>query len=202
MLMPRTTHDAIGGHEAVKATLNEDMHMARLVKAAGLRLRVIQGGGLYRVRMYAGLKQIWRGWSRIFFGCFGTFPRLLVSVIMLSVFSLSPYMTLLASVAASGTWPWLPAAAIFAIVGQQSVLWRFYGVTGNRPAWAISYALGAALCLGMTLNAMRRLGGGHDDDLAGDDLHRRGPNNVPNPRYSTKHGERPPVIAETANGAP
>ena len=78
---------------------------------------------------------------------------------MLSVFSLSPYVTLLTSAIATGTWPWLPAAAAFAIVGQQSVLWRFYGVTGNRPAWATSYALGAALCLGMTLNAMRRLVG-------------------------------------------
>lgn len=159
MLMPRKTYQAIGGHEPVKATLNEDMHMARLVKAAGLRLQVIRGGDLYRVRMYTGIKHIWRGWSRIFYGCFGTFPRLLTSVLMLSVFSLSPYVTLLASLLAGSGWPWLPAAAGFAIVAQQSVLGRFYQVTGSRPHWALSYPLGAALCLGMTLNAMRRLGG-------------------------------------------
>lgn len=160
MLMPRRTYDAIGGHEPVKATLNEDMHMARRVKAAGLRLQVIRGGDLYRVRMYTGLKAIWRGWSRIFYGCFGTFPRLLVSFLMLSMFSLSPYATLLAAPLAGAGWPWLAAAAAFAILGQQSVLWRFYAVTGNRPPWALSYPLGAALCLGMTLNAMRRLAGG------------------------------------------
>ena len=157
MLMPRRTHAAIAGHEAVKATLNEDMHMARRAKEAGLRLRVIRGGEMYHVRMYVGLKQIWRGWSRIFYGCFGTFPRLLISVLMLSVFSLSPYVTLLAALLAPSTWPWLPAAAGFAVVAQQSVLWRFYQVTGSAPVWALSYPLGAALSLGMTLNAMRRL---------------------------------------------
>ena len=159
MLMPRTTYEALGGHQAVKATLNEDMHMARLVKAAGLRLRVIRGGDLYHVRMYAGLKYIWRGWSRIFYGCFGTFPRLLVSVLMLAVFSLSPYVTLLASLWGGSASAWLSAAACFAILAQQSVLWRFYHLTGNGRAWALSYALGAALCLGMTLNAIRRLAG-------------------------------------------
>jgi chlorobactene glucosyltransferase len=159
MLMPRRTYDAIGGHEPVKATLNEDMHMARRVKAAGLRLQVIRGGDLYRVRMYSGFKAIWRGWSRIFYGCFGTFPRLFVSFLMLSVFSLSPYVTLLASPLAGSAWLWFAAAAGFAILGQQTVFWRFYAVTGTCPVWALSYPLGAALCLGMTLNAMRRLGG-------------------------------------------
>jgi cellulose synthase/poly-beta-1,6-N-acetylglucosamine synthase-like glycosyltransferase len=159
MLMPRETYDAIGGHEPVKATLNEDMHMARRVKAAGLRLRVIRGGDLYHVRMYTGLKQIWRGWSRIFYGCFGTFPRLLVSFLMLSVFSLSPYVTLLLSGLAETGWAWLAAAGGAAILAQQSVLWRFYGVTGNGPPWALTYPFGAALCLGMTVNAMTRLGG-------------------------------------------
>ncbi len=171
MLMPRKTYDAIGGHEPVKATLNEDMHMARLVKAAGLRLQVIRGGDLYRVRMYTGIKQIWRGWSRIFYGCFGTFPRLLVSVLMLSIFSLSPYVTLLGSPLTGGEWVWMSAAAGFAILAQQSILWRFYGITGNRPPWALSYPLGAVLCLGMTLNAMRRLGGGTTTTWRGTTYH-------------------------------
>lgn len=159
MLMSRKTYEALGGHERVKATLNEDMHMARMVKQAGLTLRVIRGGDLYRVRMYVGFRQIWRGWSRIFFGCFGTFPRLLVSALMLSIFSVSPYVTLLLSPLAGSGRPWLAAAAGFAIVAQQSILWRFYAVTGNDSRWALTYPLGAAVCLGMTLNAMGRLGG-------------------------------------------
>ncbi|MBP9025006.1 MAG: glycosyltransferase, partial [Phycisphaerae bacterium] len=62
MLMTRRAYEAIGGHEYAKATLNEDMHMARQAKRVGVRLQVLQSAGLYRVRMYTGLKQIWRGW--------------------------------------------------------------------------------------------------------------------------------------------
>ena len=159
MLMPRRTYDAIGGHEPVKATLNEDMHMARRVKAASLRLHVIRGGDLYRVRMYTGFRQIWRGWSRIFYGCLGTFPRLFGSVLMLTFLSVGPWLTLLFSPLLTANWPALAAAALFAVVSQQSVMWRFYDLTESGRRWAITYPLGAAVCLGMTLSAMRRLSG-------------------------------------------
>lgn len=160
MLMPRRTYDALGGHEPVKATLNEDMHLARRTKQLGMRLRVIRGHPLYRVRMYVGFSQIWRGWSRIFYGCFGTFPRLLGSVLMLSIFSISPYLTLLASPLAGVEAPWVAAAAGLAILAQQSVMWAFYRMSGAPAPWALTYPIGAAVCLGMTINAMRRLTGG------------------------------------------
>ena len=159
MLMSRNAYEAIGGHEAVKATLNEDMHMARRAKRVDQRLRVLRGGDMYRVRMYTGLKQIWQGWSRIFYGCFGTLPRLLVSVIMLSIFSISPYITLLASPFAGAAAPWLAGAAAWAALAQQSILFRFYHVSGNPRAWALTYPLGALMCLGMTISAITRLWG-------------------------------------------
>ncbi len=158
MLMTRAAYDRLGGHEFAKATLNEDMHLARRAKSIGLRLRVIRNRDLYRVRMYTGLAQIWRGWSRIFYGCFGTFPRLLVTLLFLSVFSLSPYLSLALSPVAGADAAWIAAAAAFAIAAQQSILWRFYRLSGLAPAWALTYPLGGALCLCMILNAMRRLG--------------------------------------------
>lgn len=159
MLMRRDVYDAIGGHEPVKATLNEDMHLARRTKQAGRILRVIRGGDLYHVRMYTGFGQIWRGWSRIFYGCLGTFPRLLASVLMLTFFSVGPYLTLLFAPLLTAAWPWMAGVAAFTILAQQSILWRFYHLTGNGRSWAISYGLGALLCLGMTFDAMRRLSG-------------------------------------------
>lgn len=157
MLMPRATYEKLGGHEPVKATLNEDMHLARRTKQAGLRLRVIRGDRLYRVRMYVGFRQIWRGWSRIFYGCLGTLPRLLRSIVLLTVVSLSPWVTLALSPLAGSAVGWMAGAALFAIIGQQSVLWRFYSLTGNGSAWAITYPLGAAVCLGMTVGSIRKL---------------------------------------------
>ncbi len=160
MLLSRAAYERLGGHEPVRATLNEDMHLARRAKQAGLRLRAIRGGTQYRVRMYTGFWQIWRGWSRIFYGCLGTLPRLLASVAMLAIFSVSPYLTLLASPLVGRGWEWLAGAALTAIVSQQSILWGFYHVTGNGRAWALTYPLGAAVCLGMTIDSIRRLAGG------------------------------------------
>jgi chlorobactene glucosyltransferase len=158
MLLKRSAYEALGGHESFKATLNEDMHMARQAKKLGLRLRVIRGQAMFRVRMYSGLRQIWRGWSRIFYGCFGTFPRLLATMGFLLVFSLSPYISLVVSLlvggAAARVVPW---AALVAIVAQLSVMWRFYRMSYSPPGWSITYPLGAAICCGMALNAMTRL---------------------------------------------
>ncbi len=156
MLMTRNAYDAIGGHDRVKTALNEDMHFARLAKRVGARLRVIRGGGMYSVRMYVGLRQIWNGWTRIFYAAFGTLPRLIVSVLFLSIFSLLPWVSLLVGTWLPGIGSALGLAGLAAVVAQQSVLWRFYRLSNTRPAWALSYPLGAALCLAMTLNAMTR----------------------------------------------
>ena len=155
MLLSRAAYAACGGHERFKTALNEDMHFARAAKQAGICLRVIRGGRLYSCRMYVGLRQIWRGWSRIFYGCFGSLPRLLVSVVFLTVFSLSPYATLLLAPLSPAAGP-LAAAAALTILSQQSVLWRFYRLSHVPPPWALTWPLGAFVCLGMTLNAMTR----------------------------------------------
>jgi cellulose synthase/poly-beta-1,6-N-acetylglucosamine synthase-like glycosyltransferase len=159
MLMPRATYDAIGRHEVVRATLNEDMHMARLAKRAGLKLRVIRNEGLYRVRMYTGFKQIWRGWSRIFYGCFGTLVKLVRSLLLLSVMSILPWVILIAALATGYGGAPLLVAALAAVAAQQSVLWRFYHVSGIARPWALTYPLGAAVCLGMIVSALGKLRG-------------------------------------------
>lgn len=156
MLMTRAAYDRIGGHAAVKAALNEDMHFARLIKQHGIRSRVIRGGGMYSVRMYVGLGQIWRGWTRIFYASFGTLPRLIASVLFLGIFSLWPLLSLalapLAGPAALG----IALAAGLVLVIQQTVLWRFYRLSNTPPWWALTWHLGAGLCLAITCNAMRR----------------------------------------------
>lgn len=184
MLIRRKTYEAIGGHEPLRTEVNEDMHMARLVKRAGHTLRVVRSEGLYHVRMYVGFSQIWRGWSRIFYGCFGTFPRLLASVLFLSLVSISPYVTLVLSWMGGAAWAHFAGAALFAIVAQQSVLWRFWKLSALSPPWALTYPLGAAVCLGMTLNAMTRLGGFTSTTWRGTTY--RGSEHVP---ASDEHGD-------------
>ncbi len=159
MLMTRAAYGKLGGHQQFRTALNEDMHFARQAKRVGVRLRVLRGGGMYSVRMYVGLRQIWNGWTRIFYGCFGTWPRLLVSAVFLSVFSVLPWASLLCAPILGWRGVAVAIAAAFAIASQQSVLRRFYPLCAMPAGWALSYPLGAALCLGMTCNAMTRLAG-------------------------------------------
>ncbi len=159
MLLSRTAYERVGGHEAIRGALNEDMHLARRAKSLGLRLYVIRGADMYRVRMYTSIRQIWNGWTRIFYGCFGTPLRLTASLLMLAVFSVSPYVALAVSPWAGDAGTWLAGAGLFAVASQMSVLTRFYGMTGNGRLWAFTYPLGAAFVLGIIVNAMRRLSG-------------------------------------------
>ncbi len=165
MLMRRDLYDAIGGHERVKTEVNEDMHMAQLTKQSGRRLHVIQNDDLYRTRMYANLGECWRGWSRIFYGCFGSFRRLAVSAIVLSLSSIMPWCSLLAGMVGwlaaeqGSAWRWVFLASALAIVMQQSLLVRFYRVNRVNPWYVPTYFIGAVVAFGMLLNAMTKLGG-------------------------------------------
>ena len=168
ILMTRRCYEIIGGHEAVRTEVNEDMHMARIAKQRGQRLVVTHNDELYTVRMYSRFTEIWRGWSRIFYGCFGTFRRLLLSMLMLTVTNLFPYFSLLAAAAvlvakgwtaAGAGWQAVAAASALAVVMQQTVIRRYYRVSGAEPRLAPTFIIGAVVCVGMLINAMLKLNG-------------------------------------------
>ncbi len=166
MLMRRSCYEAIGGHEAAKSDVNEDLRMAVLAKQAGQRLRVVSNDDLYTVRMYSTLRQIWSGWTRIFYGCFRTPRRLLVSMLVVMIFSLLPWATLAAGLlvtvldrTAPPAWMWLTLAAGTACLAQVSVMWRFYALTRSHPLYGFLYPIGAAIGLGALTTALRRVSG-------------------------------------------
>lgn len=167
MLMKRSCYDAIGGHEPFKTEVNEDMHMARAAKGAGLRLHVVENRDLYVTRMYTNFREIWRGWSRIFYGCFETFRRLRISLLVMLFSGMMPWYSALAAwimVAVRG-WseagPWRAVAvlATAAVLCQQSVLTRYYRVSQTNPLLAPTYPIAGTIACGMLINAMTKLGG-------------------------------------------
>jgi glycosyltransferase involved in cell wall biosynthesis len=168
MLMTRECYEAIGGHEPVKTEVNEDIHMARIAKEKRQKLFVCQNEDLYTVHMYSGFQQIWRGWSRIFYGCFGTFRRLRVTMLMLMCTNIFPYTSLLiaAGVFAFTGWPagnpgwyWVLGGAGSAVAMQLSVIARFYKISYVNPLLAPTFIIGAVVCIGMLINAMFKLNG-------------------------------------------
>jgi glycosyltransferase involved in cell wall biosynthesis len=172
MLMTRECYEALGGHDAVKTEFNEDMKMAQLAKRVGRRLRVVSNDDLYTVRMYQSLRQTWNGWSRIFYGCFGTWPRLVATAALVVTFSLLPWAALVTTAAArlvtgastatgqSAPWSgwnlfaWLSAFCCFA---QATVMLRFYRLNKTSPWYGLLYPIGAVVGLGALVNAMGRL---------------------------------------------
>jgi chlorobactene glucosyltransferase len=67
ILIRRAAYDDAGGHEAVKDRFVEDIALAGRVKQRGYRIRVALIHGIVTCRMYASLKQLVRGWSRILY---------------------------------------------------------------------------------------------------------------------------------------
>jgi chlorobactene glucosyltransferase len=64
LLFRAEAYRAIGGHEAVRGEIVEDFALARLVKRRGYRLRLADGRGLVRTRMYTSAREIWDGFSK------------------------------------------------------------------------------------------------------------------------------------------
>lgn len=164
MLMRRAAYERIGTHEAVRDKVNEDMHMAARIKSGGMNLRVVRNRGLYTVRMYTSLREIVRGWSRIFYGTFGTLKRLTLSLAVLALMGLLPYTAAILGLvgAAAGAEPHaallaLGLVGLAGIVMQISVIYRFYHLIHARADLAWTYALGCAVGIVALVLAMTKL---------------------------------------------
>ncbi|MBU00895.1 MAG: hypothetical protein CME14_06465 [Gemmatimonadetes bacterium] len=65
MLMPRTSYEAIGGHESVRDRVLEDLALAQTVKRHGRTLVIRMAMDALRTRMYRSLTGMIAGWSRL-----------------------------------------------------------------------------------------------------------------------------------------
>lgn len=63
-MMSRTVYDAIGGHEAVRDTVAEDLMMAQRMVQSGRRVSLALGQSFLSTRMYDGWDSLVRGWRK------------------------------------------------------------------------------------------------------------------------------------------
>jgi 4,4'-diaponeurosporenoate glycosyltransferase len=83
LVTSRADYDAIGGHAAVRATVLDDMELARCYQASGRRVVCLGGRGSLSIRMYPeGLRQLVEGWSKNMAGGAG---RIRVSALLMVV---------------------------------------------------------------------------------------------------------------------
>lgn len=164
IIMMRTeTYRRVGGHETVKSILLEDVALARVVKGASHRLRIAYGFDMAEVRMYSSLREIWSGWSRIFYSAFqGSVPRLLIGVLLLAVFSLSPYAALFyaaALLSAGGAGPAISVLLLLSIAGigtMMSVMVRVHLMSRCEPGYVALHLPAAVIALFILFSAISR----------------------------------------------
>ena len=152
ILMRRDAYFAVGGHAAVRGEVCEDTALARRAKRAGHRLRVQAADHLARTRMYRGLAELWRGFSKNAVEIMGDERRTLAVAAAGLLFGwATPLLPLVLGLAA---WRGTSAAAVagfcLAAAGSLAVLGVLIGTLRHFRAPA---ALGLLFPLGTTAAA-------------------------------------------------
>jgi chlorobactene glucosyltransferase len=136
MLFRRTAYQAVGGHQAVRAQLVEDLRLAQAVKRARLRLVLARGTRLATLRMYDSLGTIVHGWSKNFYvsveGKWWAMPIMVIGILF--VYGV-PWIALAIGLA-RGEWA-TAAAGGFAVIVAIVARWdfaRLYGVSQRGTA--------------------------------------------------------------------
>jgi chlorobactene glucosyltransferase len=161
-LVGRDTYDAIGGHEAVRENVAEDLMLAQATVRAGRCVRFVLGPEQLSTRMYTSLRELIEGWGKniyaagmhtVPFGALGRslFPALLVVAPLLS---LAPVAALL--LALTGVTP--DALAWSATATAAMVVWwaLVYRQLEEPVYYALLYPLGSAMLLYICVRAVLR----------------------------------------------
>jgi len=165
ILFRREAYEAIGGHEAVRGEVVEDLKLAQHLVRSGHLLAIRRAEDAFSTRMYTSLGEIVRGWSKnVILGGLATIPpgwlRRVAPLFM--VFGGAFIWLLPATVLGVGALTGAPAAVLLwsGIVVGLTVL--FWGAVSARmaisPAHGLVYPLGAAVTSYIFLRAWIRGG--------------------------------------------
>lgn len=91
ILVRRGAYDAVGGHQALRSAVLDDVRLAELVKGAGFRIQLLGGGDLIRTRMYRDLRALWQGLARSGSELFGV-PLTTAAILNSIVFGFFPFV--------------------------------------------------------------------------------------------------------------
>ncbi len=170
LLFTREAYQSIGGHEAVKSDLLEDIAFARLIKRAGHRVQLFAADQFVRTAMYDSAEEFRRGWQRIFIESAGRRPKFLDRLAWecLGSGAIAPAAAVAAGLLAIPAWPMLDAggkaaAAVALGAGAIGAVAQFAGATaflvrarGQRSS-AFAWPIGAIAIAGILRSAASNL---------------------------------------------
>ena len=161
LLFRRDSYGLIGGHEALRDHLVEDLAFGHRVAARtgeGMRLTNADGIGLLRCRMYSSLQELWEGFSKNMRPAFEeSFLSFLIFGFMITTFFLLPFFLLPLSYFFHALLE--PACLSVALI----FITRLFLTLRYKSSWLslILHPLGITLMCAIALNSWRLcLGGG------------------------------------------
>lgn len=155
LFFKRSGYDALGGHEAVKGEITEDLALARLVKERGMRLVLLNGVSIISVRMYRSFSDLWRGWTKhLYMTVSGTFSRMLWRTVAYGLGFLSPAILLAAAIVYLAIyrdrWSAVIALLSFGIIAISSRQWLKHYERMGWPRWYLmTFPLGMSMTIVM-----------------------------------------------------
>ena len=143
ILIRREVYDEMGGHEALKGEVVEDMRMAQRLVRRGKRLSIRLAEDAFSTRMYTSLPELVEGWSKnIVLGGMATLPPWLRKV--------APLLILAAGL---GLWvvpPVVGGLGLAGLVGATAAIWAGLVVTTSVVIWGAACArMGAPVGYGL-----------------------------------------------------
>jgi chlorobactene glucosyltransferase len=158
VLVSRRAYDALGGHEALRDELVEDVAFAHRLKEDGrYRLLIANGEALVRVRMYRSLAEIWDGFTKnVYAGAGGDLVAIAGSAAFLALLSAVPTALAIEGVARRRR---LRAAEAMLSLGvtiaAQAYAFGRIGLPRRLAGWApFGFAFAAAVALNSTARVL------------------------------------------------
>lgn len=102
LLVRRTAYEAVGGHEAIKNSLLEDMALGKRMQEAGFTVETHHGRPMLTVGMYGSFSEAWEGFRKHLFGMANfSIARAMAVVAILLLLVLLPLLASAAAIAAA-----------------------------------------------------------------------------------------------------
>lgn len=156
MLVRREAYRAAGGHEALRASVIDDIHLAIRVRRSGGRCRMTLADDLVSLRMYRGFRQVFDGFTKnmaFTFGGWSAAPLALSTVFVFIAWILPA--AVLGAAALGAAVPRTDVRLAGAALGLTALARSILAVRLRNPLWtSLTQPLTAAVWAAITVRSL------------------------------------------------